>query len=205
MIGVVDYSACNINASLNLLSYNGIPASVVRTPKIDDRFDAYILPGNGHFDICAAKLDETGFKSFLTEEVLSRKKPVLGICVGAQLMGVGSDEGSLPGLGWLPFECKKFEEDIGLPVPNMGWRPTDVSHCKDRFLSTLEAQRYYFMHSYYIPSQLPETSTVTSHYGLHFSAAFKKENIIGVQFHPEKSHKYGASFIKAFNGFVRQR
>ena len=112
MIGIVDYSTCNIRAIENLLTYNNIPNEVISEVPDRDSYSAYILPGNGHFDSCSKSLHGSGFGEFLTHEVIHRGKPILGICVGAQLMGVSSEEGQEPGLNWLDFNCRKFPRKL---------------------------------------------------------------------------------------------
>jgi imidazole glycerol-phosphate synthase subunit HisH len=203
MIGIVDYSTCNIRAIENLLTYNNIPNEVISEVPQRNRYSAYILPGNGHFDSCVKSLHSSGFGEFLTDEVINRGKPILGICVGAQLMGVSSEEGQEPGLNWLDFHCRKFPKKLGLPVPNIGWRDLNKTQSVDVFFKEMGSKRFYFMHSFYIPDNIPDVVSVTSTYGVNYSAAFKRGNIFGVQFHPEKSHKYGAWLIKQFFDLVK--
>tara|TARA_Y100000385_G_scaffold289562_1_gene359425 strand:- start:636 stop:1190 length:555 start_codon:yes stop_codon:yes gene_type:complete len=156
-----------------------------------------ILPGVGSFDNGMALLKKFGLIDVLNKKVLKDKTPILGICLGMQLMASSSEEGVLGGLGWIDAKVKKFDfsdhEKITIPV--IGWSFVDVLSKEQKILK--ENQRFYFVHSYYYPKETKESiASVTL--GFEYCVAFKKENILGVQFHPEKSHKFGYSLLKKF-------
>ena len=120
-------------------------------------------------------------------------------------MGSNSEEGNEPGLNWLDFKCHKFPSKLDFPVPNIGWRDLSEAQHTDLFFKELSSKRFYFMHSFYIPESIPDALSVTSTYGINYTAAFNRDNIFGVQFHPEKSHKYGAWLIKCFFDLVKEK
>ena len=198
MIVVVDYGVGNISSVLNMLKKIGAEATVSKS--VDDivSADKFLLPGVGAFDAGMEKLTATGLIPILEEQVMSHKKPVLGICLGAQMLGRSSEEGSAPGLGWIDMEVKRFEPKPLRKIPHMGWN--FVSKCKDHpMLEELdELSRFYFVHSYYMQPQNKEDILLTTNYEQVFVSAVARENIIGVQFHPEKSHKYGMQLLHNF-------
>ena len=198
MIVVVDYGVGNISSVLNMLKKIGAEAKVSKS--VDDivSADKFLLPGVGAFDAGMEKLTATGLIPILEEQVMSHKKPVLGICLGAQMLGRSSEEGSAPGLGWIDMEVKRFEPKPLRKIPHMGWN--FVSKCKDHpMLEELdELSRFYFVHSYYMQPQNKEDILLTTNYEQVFVTAVARENIIGVQFHPEKSHKYGMQLLHNF-------
>ena len=160
-----------------------------------------ILPGVGAFDAGMTQLNSTGLKPYLDEAVLQKEVPVLGICLGMQLMTEGSEEGSLPGLGWIKAEVARFnpQESECLKVPHMGWNV--VRREKDSPLLSLlnDRARFYFVHSYHVKCcERDDVLLAANHGSISFDAAFERENLLGVQFHPEKSHRYGMSLLKSF-------
>ena len=201
MISIVDYGLGNIRAFLNLFKRLNIEANTAS--KAEDLAGAtkVILPGVGHFDRAMQRLQDSGMRPVLDELVLERQVPVLGICVGMQMLAESSDEGTLPGLGWIKGRVRGFASlptGTQLHLPHMGWndvRPTAPS----RLFDQLERDaRFYFLHSFYFECARPEDSAATSLYGTHFSSAVSSANIHGVQFHPEKSHQFGTRLLKNF-------
>jgi glutamine amidotransferase len=161
-----------------------------------------ILPGVGSFDAGIKNLHDFELWSVLNDKVLVQETPVLGICLGVQLMCKRSEEGSLPGFGWFDAEVlrfdKRFESDKPLPVPNMGWRNVDINRQSRLLTNIQENPRFYFVHSYFLSACNKEDIILTAQYGFPFAAALNKRNIYGVQFHPEKSHKFGFALMKTF-------
>jgi glutamine amidotransferase len=197
MIHIVDYGLGNLGSIVNICKRLGL-AVTLSSDKADlQRADRLILPGVGHFDQGMANLRSLDLIGPLTERVMSGGAQILGICLGAQLMTRGSHEGTTPGLGWLPadtvrFDSARFESPV--KIPHMGW--TDVTVEKENRLVTSGA-RFYFVHSYHFECA-PEDVAATSVHGYRFPAAFERKNIFGVQFHPEKSHRFGMSLLERF-------
>lgn len=202
MIAIIDYKTANLGSIVNMCKRLGLEAVVVSDPKDLAGADRILLPGIGHFDTCISNLQEAGFVTALEELVLGeRAVPLLGICVGAQLLTIGSEEGDMPGFGWVKAETRRFPRlDLaGYKVPHMGWnqvRPTGSHPLLNTF--ELEAPRFYFVHSYYMKCERPEDVVAKSTHGLDFDSAIGRGNVAGVQFHPEKSHKFGMKLLAAF-------
>ena len=202
MIGVVDYGVGNIQAFLNLFKRIGVEA--FRADKVDKLDDAkrLVLPGVGHFDHAMQKLNDSGFRSRLEQLVLDESVPILGICVGMQMLATSSDEGSLPGLNWIPGHVRLFEgqkECLGLPMPHMGWNDVQPRPCTQLFSKVFkESPEFYFLHSYYFDALDSESVSAKASYGIEFAASVSRSHIHGVQFHPEKSHHWGEQLIKNF-------
>lgn len=199
MIRVIDYGLGNISAFLNMYKRLNIEAAVARTPEELRQADKLILPGVGAFDHAMELLDASGMRATLDELVTQRHVPVLGICVGMQILARGSDEGRAAGLGWIDGHVKGFKS-LGqdLLLPHMGWN--DVQPVGDaRLFTGLEEDcRFYFLHSFYFHCEQPQDVAAVSRYGIDFSCAVHAGNIYGVQFHPEKSHHFGAQLLKNF-------
>lgn len=158
----------------------------------------YLLPGVGSFDYGITKLRNAPFYSLLEREVLENKKPTLGICLGMQMLTKGSEEGNQPGLGWVDATTVKFNaEKIHLPIPHMGWNHVSVKSPSGLFTS-LEENRFYFVHSYHVKCERSDLVLATCSYGDEFTCSIQQDNIYGVQFHPEKSHKFGMQLLKNF-------
>ena len=164
-----------------------------------DKCERLILPGVGAFDAGMGKLNENGLAQFVKQKALVDKKPILGICLGMQLLGRKSEEGELPGLGLIPFDNIKFRlDDTDLKVPHMGWDIVDFKQ-DNRLIKNLKGtQRYYFVHSYHAKCDSEENVLMTCDYGYEFTASVVKDNILGVQFHPEKSHNFGMALLENF-------
>lgn len=159
-----------------------------------------ILPGVGHFDKGMTELQESGLKEILNNKVLNEKVPVLGICLGMQLMTLSSEEGTKPGLGWIDAVTKKFRfENNVYKIPHMGWNTVSVSNKNILTEGSSDEQRFYFVHSYYVEASNPGNSILKTRYGIEFDSGIMKDNIYGIQFHPEKSHKFGMNLLKKFS------
>lgn len=201
MIAIVDYDIGNIAAVMNMLQRIGLSCCVTARAKDVEQADRIILPGNGAFDACMQNLRASGLIPVLEQQVLQRGVPLLGICVGAQMLGHGSDEGIEPGLGWVNMRVKRFPPLEELRIPHMGWnRVLSMQPNHPLAQGIMADARYYFVHSYYMEPQDPADVLLQSHYGIDFAAAVARENIAGVQFHPEKSHRFGKQLLASFGG-----
>jgi glutamine amidotransferase len=200
MIGLVDYGLGNIQAFANIYRRLGIEASAARTVTDLRRATRIILPGVGAFDWAITRLQESGLREALDEEVLGAKKPVLGICVGMQMMARSSEEGIQPGLGWIDATVIKFDTRLlkgSTHLPHMGWN--DVAPMgTDTLFYGVYAPQYYFLHSYFMKPDRAENILATSNYGVTFTSAARSGNVYGTQFHPEKSHDWGVRLLKNF-------
>ncbi len=202
MIIIVDYGVGNLGSIANMFKKIGVPATISSDPKIIETADKLILPGIGAFDAGMAKLMERGFVPVLNHLVLDKKIPVLGHCLGLQVMTRSSEEGQLNGLGWFNAETLRFKFDEGhsiLKVPHMGWNTIDICQPHPLLSDLEEGSRYYFVHSFYVESKEPDTVLATTDYGGPFHSVLARGNIMGAQFHPEKSHKFGMRFLKNFS------
>lgn len=201
MITIIDYKVGNLGSIKNMLKKVGEQSII--TSNLDDVKNAekLILPGVGSFDNGVRNLRELGLWEVLNEKVLVKKTPIMGICLGAQLMTTGSEEGNEAGFGWVDAETVRFDIDktSRLKVPNMGWNYTHIMKESKLFDQHLEeVPRFYFVHSYHFKVHNPAQILTNSTYSYEFVSAFEKDKIIGVQFHPEKSHKYGMSLFRNF-------
>ena len=201
MIAIVDYGLGNIAAFANVYKTANIEVSIARTAEDLKSASKLILPGVGHFDHAMELLQQSGMRDTLDNLVLREKVPVIGICVGMQILARGSEEGKLPGLGWLDADVRAFKsrdtmKDMALP--HMGWNDVRAVS-SDKLFEDLEAEaRFYFLHSYYFDCDRQEDVLATCNYGADFSCAVCSANIYGVQFHPEKSHGFGNRLLKNF-------
>lgn len=202
MITLINYGLGNIQAFHHIYTHLNIPVSVASKPADLLHAERIILPGVGSFDWAMNRLNETGMRENLDELVLGKKIPVLGICVGMQMMAKCSEEGELNGLGWFNARIQRFDEKLfteSTHLPHMGWN--DVNPVADHFLfEGLIDPRFYFLHSYYFVPGHPSQKLATTHYGCEFTSAAGNGHILGVQFHPEKSHKWGIQLLKNFAG-----
>jgi glutamine amidotransferase len=200
MIALVDYGLGNIQAFANIYRRLGIEAWAASTATDLRRASRIILPGVGAFDWAMTRLQKSGLREALDEEVLGAKKPVLGICVGMQMMARSSEEGVLPGLGWIDATVVKFDTRLlqgETHLPHMGWNDAEPLST-DTLFSGLAAPQYYFLHSYFMKPDREENILATSSYGVTFTSAARSGNIYGTQFHPEKSHQWGVQLLKNF-------
>lgn len=201
MITLIDYGVGNINAFVNVYKRVNIPVKIAKTK--EDLIDSnkLILPGVGHFDHAMTQLNNSGMRDILDNLVLGQKVPVIGICVGMQMMANRSDEGKMEGLKWIDASVRKFDEakiDQLTRLPHMGWN--DVKPLKDisLFNGLQKDAIFYFLHTYYFECNNPDDVMAVTKYGEEFASATHHENIYGVQFHPEKSHSYGEILLHNF-------
>lgn len=204
MIVVVDYRMGNLGSIANILRKVGAEAVVSGDSSVIANATKLILPGVGAFDEGMKNIDALGLHDVLDRRVLRDHVPTLGICLGMQLMARGSEEGEKPGFGWIAADVKRFrflQADARLKVPHMGWN--DLKSIKPATLLSgfPGIPRFYFVHSYYMSCDDSSDVLATAYYGIDFPAAIQRDNIMGVQFHPEKSHKFG---IALFRNFVEQ-
>lgn len=200
MIGIIDYGVGNIKAFANIYKNFDMPYKIVKN--IDDFKDVtkLILPGVGSFDYAISSLDNSGMREKLDELVLEKKLPVIGICVGMQMLANNSDEGTLPGLGWIDATVKKFDKSkiINAPLPHTGWNSLNIKNSK-AIVSNLDIDpKFYFLHSYYFECKNKNEVISTAAYGEEFECIVNHENIYGIQCHPEKSHHNGMQLLKNF-------
>lgn len=201
MIHVVDYGLGNVQAFLTMFKRLGFDATRAKTAADLIGASKIILPGVGAFDHAIELLDQSGMRQSLEILVLQDKVPVLGICVGMQILASASDEGRLPGLGWVPGKVRAFranEQSASLPLPHMGWNDVQPKPGAPLFAGLESDARFYFLHSYYFECNAPSHVAAVASYGLDFSCAVSAGNVHGVQFHPEKSHHFGAQLLKNF-------
>lgn len=199
MIAIIDYDIGNLAAVANMLHRLGGVCEITSNPEKIQQADKIILPGNGAFDACMRNLRATGLVPLLEHKVLAEDTPILGICVGAQMLGKSSEEGSEQGLGWIDMRVKRFPNLSELRVPHMGWNnvyPKMQEHPLARDMGT--DTRFYFVHSYYMSLEDPDNQLLEAEYGIKFSAAVAHGKIAGVQFHPEKSHRFGKQLLSRF-------
>ncbi len=200
---VVDYGVGNIGSIVNMLRRIGVQAIASATASAVDNASRIILPGVGSFDTAMARLAETGIVPALEKRVLHDRVPILGICLGMQILTRGSEEGQLPGLGWLDADVVRIRpESAGrrLRIPHMGWNQVRPRGSHALFEGLERGARFYFVHSYHAVSAQQHVLCTTD-YGYEFASGLVKENVLGVQFHPEKSHKYGLQLLKNFVNF----
>ena len=203
MVTIVDYGMGNLGSIANMIRKVGGQSLITSNVEQIAKAQKLILPGVGAFDTGMKNLADYGIIDILNEKVLRQKTPILGICLGMQLMTQGSEEGKLAGLGWLDAKTIKFNFDTAqnnLSIPHMGWNSLKPVRESELIQNQDVESRFYFVHSYYVNCDRPENVLAVTEYGFEFCSAFKKDNILGVQFHPEKSHKYGMQLLNQFIG-----
>lgn len=198
MITLIDTQQSNISSVANMLKRIGVPARIAQSPAELKDAEKLILPGVGHFGTVMGWLNDSGYREALDAAVLVRKTPILGICLGMQLMAKHSEEGDCVGLGWLNATVREFREVAPLPVPHMGWDEVAFTPGSPFAHGYAENPRFYFVHSYYVTCADAADMLGTTHYGHAFASAFRRGNMVGAQFHPEKSHAFGMRFLKVF-------
>jgi len=201
MIAVVDYGLGNLTSIGNMFKRIGVEAVITSDKDVLQRADKLLLPGVGHFRQGMDNLHSSGLKALLDTLVLEQGKPVLGICLGAQLMTMHSEEGDCDGLQWVNCRTRKFDASRlgGLKVPHMGWSDITIVGDSPLWSQLPPEPRFYHVHSYHFETTEPGLVIATAHYGYDFPTAFQRGNIFGTQFHPEKSHKFGMAVLTNFS------
>lgn len=201
MIGILDYGLGNVQAFDNIYRRLGIEACIVRGPQELSKATRIILPGVGAFDWAVRRLRQSRMLEALTRLVLEENRPVLGVCVGMQILADSSEEGELPGLGWIPGVVRRFHEcGSAGPVflPQMGWNQVEARNGSRLFRGLEKEAEFYFLHSYYFIPQNPEHAIGVTDYHGAYASSVSSGAIYGVQFHPEKSHHWGIQLLKNF-------
>ena len=200
MIAIVNYGLGNLGSLLNMFRRIGVQASLENDPEIILKANKLVLPGVGAFDTAIRKINkQNGLREVLNHKAKKDKVPILGICLGMQILTNSSEEGKSPGFGWIPAKTLKFPQNKILKVPHMGWNTTKIMYQNSLTNNINENARYYFVHSYYVKVDQKKFSLMKTNYGIDFDSAILKDNIFGVQFHPEKSHKFGIEILKNFS------
>jgi glutamine amidotransferase len=200
VITIIDYKTGNLGSIQNMLKKIRVESVVTSDPTEIAAATKMILPGVGSFDQGMGNLNKLNIKDIINRRVIEDKIPVLGICLGMQLMTSGSEEGKLEGLGWIDAETIRFrfEDSSRYKSPHMGWNFIRQQKESRLMKDMLPDSRFYFVHSFYVRSNNPGDILTSTVYDKEFTSSFEKENIIGVQFHPEKSHKFGMALLKNF-------
>ncbi len=202
MITIIDYGVGNIFAFQNVYKRLDIPTKIAKTVADLENVEKLILPGVGAFDYAMEQLNKSGMRQKLDALVLEKKIPVIGICVGMQMMGNKSDEGNLDGLKWIDADILKFDQSLiqqRTKLPHMGWNDV-ITVAENPLFKGLENEAiFYFLHSYYFKCNNPNHIIATTEYGGLFTAAVNNNNVYGIQFHPEKSHQYGEKLLYNFS------
>jgi glutamine amidotransferase len=201
MIGIVDYGSGNIQAIANIYNRLNIAYEIISNPELLKRADKLILPGVGAFDVTMNQLVNSGLKAALDEEVLANNKLVMGVCVGMQILAESSEEGVLPGLGWIKGKVRRFDKSKIKEkpyLPHMGWNTVEQRLVHPIFNNLDHDLGFYFVHSYYFEPTFSSDILGTSFYGNYFASAVFHNHIFGMQFHPEKSHSNGIALLSNF-------
>lgn len=201
MIAIIDYGLGNISAFFNVYKRLNIPAVIAHDAAGLAGATKLILPGVGAFDHAMERLDRSGMRAPLEEMVRSREVPILGVCVGMQILARSSEEGKLPGLGWIAGSVRKFQLDASAhetPLPHMGWNDVVPVEGNGLFAGLEQGARFYFLHSYYFQCDAETNVMARTTYGAPFGCAVRERHVYGVQFHPEKSHRFGVTLLKNF-------
>ena len=201
MITIIDYGLGNIRAFVNVYERLHIIVSVAKTAEDLKNATKIILPGVGAFDYAISQLNKSGMREILDKLVLEHQLPVIGICVGMQMLAKSSEEGVLPGLGWIDGTVKRFDASAlksKTQLPHMGWNTILPDSDNPLLVNLNNNSRFYFLHSYYFHCNDQNDTIATTEYGIQYTSAVNKKNIYGVQFHPEKSHHCGIQLLKNF-------
>jgi glutamine amidotransferase len=197
MVCIIDYGVGNVGSIKNMIKKIGYESIISSDRETIQRADKLILSGVGSFDYAIDRLKELNLFELLNYEVQIKKKPILGICLGMQLMTNGSDEGKEGGFGWIDAYVHRFNID-NLKVPHMGWNIITIEKKNPLSFNLYKENRFYFVHSYQIQCKDKKDILFSTNYGLDFVSGFSRDNIYGVQFHPEKSHKFGKKLLENF-------
>lgn len=201
MIVIVDYGMGNLGSILNMLKRIGAQAVISGDAARIEAAGKLILPGVGAFDAAMGRLNDSGLRPLLDDLVLVRRRPVIGLCLGMQLLTEGSEEGVLPGLGWVRGRTRRFRfppELAHLKVPHMGWNRVRTAPGKSLVTDLPDPSRFYFVHSYYVELEDQGDAAAWTHYGHDFVSMIQKGHVMGTQFHPEKSHTFGMRLLRNF-------
>ncbi|MDF2645166.1 MAG: wbuY [Paenibacillus sp.] len=200
MITIVNYGLGNLGSIVNMFKRLGVESMITSELHLIEQATKLILPGVGHFDAAMKKIDAMQMRDVLEKKVLIEKTPILGICLGMQLLTNGSEEGSSKGLGWIDAETIRFDfpDRPELKIPHMGWNLASESNPCRLTQGFDEETRFYFVHSYRVNVNNADNSMLRTTYGVKFDSGIQKDNIYGVQFHPEKSHKFGMKLMRNF-------
>lgn len=205
MIAIVDYGMGNIGSIANMLRKIGAEAVVSADPEVIGSADRLILPGVGAFRHGMAHLEERGLLPVLNRRVLEDRVPILGICLGMQLFTRRSEEGDAQGLGWLDAETRRFRQaDVpaSLRIPHMGWNTVTATRAHPVFDDMPAEPRFYFVHSYHVVCADEDLVLGRTVHGHEFTSVVQRDNILGMQFHPEKSHRFGLRLLQNFAGIA---
>lgn len=198
MITIVDYGMGNLGSILNMFRRIGVDAEITCDITVIERAGKILLPGVGSFDAAMANISQRNLREILDYKAVQERVPILGICLGMQLLTCSSEEGILPGFGWISATTHRFPSIPGLKIPHMGWNVVTPTQNNPLTEGLPPDTRFYFVHSYYVKVDDEQDSILKTHYGLTFDAAISHGNIYGAQFHPEKSHKFGMSLLANF-------
>jgi glutamine amidotransferase len=203
MITIIDYKTGNLGSIQNILKRIGEDSVITSDKDIIEKATKIILPGVGAFDTGMRNLLELDLVDILNKKVIAEKIPVLGICLGMQLLSNGSEEGSLHGLGWIDAETLRFRfrDTVEYKIPHMGWNFIRQHKDSKLFTDMYSDPRFYFVHSYFFRANIEKDILLSTTYEIEFTSGVEKGNILGVQFHPEKSHKFGMKLLKNFVDF----
>ena len=202
MISIINYNAGNIKSIQNMLKRIGVKSMICSSAEEIEQADKLILPGVGHYDHGMKNLHQSGLIEILNKKVREDKTPLLGICLGAQLLGNKSEEGIEKGLGWIDMDVIKFDKkklSFSLKIPHMSWNEIKINKPSALLEGLNNDSRFYFVHSYHMQPNDKTDILTTTNYGYNFTSAIEKDNIYGVQFHPEKSHKFGMQLLTNFS------
>lgn len=206
MISIVNYGIGNVGSVANMLSHIGAEAQLASSIEDINNAKALLLPGVGAFGVAMETLHRLEFVEPIRRKVLEEKVPILGICLGMQLLAKGSEEGNddVAGFGFIDARFVKFSfpEENRLKVPHMGWNEIEVKRANPLVEQTSPPQRFYFVHSYYAQCSDENDVVATARYGHEFVCAYGRNNVYGTQFHPEKSHKFGMSLLRNFVAYA---
>jgi len=200
MVTIINYGLGNIQAFYHIYTQLNLPVKIASSVHDLSEAKKIILPGVGSFDWAMNKLNNSGMRHTLDQLVLEKKIPVLGVCIGMQMLAKSSEEGELPGLNWIDGVVKRFDEQSlssKNPLPHMGWNSVNpvINHS---LLTKLQDPQFYFLHSYYFLPSVIQQKVASTYYGVEFTSVVVRDHIMGVQFHPEKSHRWGIQLLKNF-------
>ena len=198
MITIIDYGMGNLGSVVNMLRRIEVGCEVTGDPARIAEASHILLPGVGAFDAAMERIDASGIRPVLDDKALHQRVPVLGICLGMQLLTRGSEEGVRPGLGWIPGKTRRLPNSLGIKIPHMGWNQVKrIRQCA--LTDHLDGEiRFYFVHSYFVEPEDPKDTVLSATHGCTFAAPIQRGNIMGAQFHPEKSHRFGMQLLKNF-------